>query len=117
MTKRVELYFDNKCVKNDHKWLAKLKANWTLWLDPDLDSFVSDRPDCSQIDQIIKMNTTIYIYEEDDTISNCKYVGRLANGKLKIGWETLKDAIEDTDFEILEFTEKCKKLYMEAIDE
>jgi len=61
------------------------------------------------------MNTTIFIYEEDDTISNCKCVGRLADGKLKIGWETLRNAIEDTDFEILEFTEKCKELYLEEV--
>lgn len=114
--KRAELYYDNKLAKNDHKWLIKLKANYTLYLDPDLGTFVSDKPMYSEIDQIIKMNTTLYLYNEDDTISNCKVVGRLFNGKLKIGWETLKDAVEDTSFEIIEFTEKCRDMYLEEIN-
>ena len=62
------------------------------------------------------MNTTLYLYNEDDTISNCKVVGRLFNGKLKKGWETLKDAVEDTSFKIIEFTKKCRNMYLEEIN-
>lgn len=106
----------SKHTRKKHKWLAKIKAKWTLWLDPDTGFFDSNRPDYKDIEQVIKRNTTIFIYEEDDSISNCKYVGRLADGKLKIGWGNLRNAVEDTDFEILEFTEKCKRLYLKEVE-
>lgn len=116
MSQRIELSL-TKTTPKQHKWLAKLKAKWTLWLDPDTGCFTDDRPAYKEIDQLIRMNTIIYVYSEEDTISNCKYVGRLGSGELKIGWLTLKDAIEDTDFDILEFTEKCKELYLSEVIE
>lgn len=102
-------------TKKDCKWLAKIKANCTLWFDEYADNFDYDKP-YEDAEVAIRRNTILFIYEEDDVIENCKYVGRLASGALKIGWKTLKNAIEDSCFDILEFTEKCKELYLGEVD-
>ena len=95
----------------DCKWLAKIKANRTLWLD-ECEDILDDTKPYAGAPVEIKRNSVLFIYEEDDVIAGFKYVGRLASGSPKIGWKTLKDAIEDDSFEILEFTEQCKKLYL-----
>lgn len=95
-------------------WFAKIKANCTLWLDKYADCLDYDKP-YADAEVVIRRNTILFIYKEDDIMNNCKFVGRLASGVLKIGWQTLKDAIEDNCFDILEFTEKCKELYLSEV--
>lgn len=98
----------------DCKWLAKIRANRTLWLDECVDILDDTKPYAGARVEI-KRNSVLFIYEEDYVIGGCKCVGRLASGALKIGWKTLKDAIEDSYFDILEFTEQCKKLYLDEV--
>lgn len=103
-------------TKKNYKWLAKIKANCTLWFDEYADTFDWDKP-YEDAEVKIRRNTVLFIYEEYGVIDNCKYVGRLANGALKIGWQTLKSAIGDSCFDILEFTEKCKAQYLSEVCE
>lgn len=102
--------------KKGCKWLAKIKANCTLWFDEYADTFDWDKP-YEDAEVKIRRNTVLFIYEEYGVIDNCKYVGRLANGALKIGWQTLKSAIGDSCFDILEFTKKCKAQYLSEVCE
>lgn len=103
-------------ISKDRKWLAKIKANCTLWLDKYADCLDYDKP-YADAEVVIRRNAILFIYEEDDVMKNCKYVGRLKSGALKIGWQTLKSAIEDSCFDILEFTEKCKEIYLSEVNE
>lgn len=101
-------------TQKDRKWLAKIKASGTLWFDEYSETFDYNKP-YADAQVAIRRNAILFIYEEDDVIDGCKYVGRLASGALKIGWKTLKNAIEDTSFDIVEFTEKCKKQYLDEV--
>ena len=103
---------------NKHEWLAKLKAKCTLYFDDDLDSFVDEKPISGNVSDKIKKNQILCLYFNNDEIEGCEVVGKTSKtGRCRIGWPTLQKAIEDESFEILEFTELCKKLFLEAKDE
>ncbi len=105
-----------KPLTNKRKWLAKLKAKWTLYLDDDLGFFINEKPISENASDKIKKNQILCLYFDDDYIEGCEIVGKtLKTGKCKIGWKTLQESIEDENFDILEFTEQCKKLYLEEL--
>lgn len=105
-----------KQTKNSN-WLAKVKTNRTLYQNEE-NEWQYEKPDNNEY-EITKRNTTLYIKENCDCEinNNCKYVASVRKGYAVVGFYTLSDAIDWSSFDILDYTNKCRELYLKEKSE
>lgn len=89
------------------EYLCKLR-NLTILNFDNADKLIKDKDDWKRIQKIMKENTTIYVYENDDKDSEYKYIGKLANGEIKLKWKTFLELFTDINNEFIEFTQEQK---------